>query len=196
MGEQQPSRNQECKHTVDGRRVKQHGHPQFLGVGNHPFFVFVNGGLEFFEGKDGLPKGLDHRNAPHIFHRLAGHGGQRVAVLPHFFFHLLAGHGGHDGKGQNDGNQAQQPQPPVKHKQQHQQPHGGGHGTPLVWQLVGEVGFRRAGALLNNLAQPAAAIVLHEAQGQLCKVLHGSQPQIGGYPEGGQMGAQQGADVN
>ena len=164
--EQQPACNQKGEHAVDGGGVEHHGQAQVFGVGDDPFFVRINGGLEFFEGKHTLPEGLDHRNAPDVFHCLVGHGLQGIAVLPHFFDHLLAGHGRHNEESQNHRRKAQQPQPPVERQQQHQQPHRGGDGVVLVGQLVGKIGLGGSGTLVDDLAQLTAAEVLGKAQRQ------------------------------
>ena len=118
--EQQPACNQKGEHAVDGGGVEHHGQAQVFGVGDDPLFVLINGGLEFFEGKHTLPEGLDHWNAPDVFHCLVGHGLQGVAVLPHFFNHPLAGHSRHNEESQHHRRKAQQPQPPVERQQQHQ----------------------------------------------------------------------------
>jgi len=194
--EQQPACNQKGEHAVDGGGVEHHGQAQVFGVGDDPFFVRINGGLEFFEGKHTLSEGLDHRNAPDVFHCLVGHGLQGVAVLPHFFDHLLAGHGRHNEESQRHRRKAQQPQPPVERQQQHQQPHRGGNGVVLVGQLVGKIGLGGSGALVDDLAQLTAAEVLGKAQRQQCQMLRHRQPQIGRHPERRQMGAHQRCNIN
>lgn len=156
---------------------------------NDPFFVLINGGLELFEGKHRLPEGLDHRDAPDVLHRLVGHGFQCVAVLPHFFGHLLASHGRHNEESQHHRRKAQQPQPPVERQQQHQKPHRGGDGVVLVGQLVGQIGLGGSGALVDDLAQLAAAESLGKAQRQHRQMLRHRQPQIGRHPERRQVGA-------
>ena len=72
-GEQKPTYNQESKHTVDCGSIEHHRHPQLFGVGNDPLFVLINGRFEFFERKDGLPEGLDYRDAADILHGLVRH---------------------------------------------------------------------------------------------------------------------------
>ncbi len=194
--QQQAACNEAGKHPVDGSGIEQHGDAQFLCIGNHPLFVCVNGSLKPFEGEHRLPKGFDHGNAPNILHRLVGHGCQGIAVLPHFFRHLLAGHGRHNGKRKEDRQQTQQSQPPVEYEQQHQKPCRGCHSTPLVRQLMGKIGFRCPGALLNDLAQLAAAEGLRKAQGELCQMGCHRQAKVGRHPECRQVGAHQRPDVN
>ena len=194
--EQQPACNQKGEHAVDGGGVEHHGQAQVFGVGDDPLFVLINGGLEFFEGKHTLPEGLDHWNAPDVFHCLVGHGLQGIAVLPHFFDHPLAGHGRHNEKSQHHRRKAQQPQPPVERQQQHQKPHRGGDGVVLVGQLVGKIGLGGSGALVDNLAQLTAAEVLGKAQRQQCQMLRHCQPQIGRHPKRRQMGAHQRCNIN
>ena len=181
--EQQPARDQKGEHAVDGGGVEHHGQAQVFGVGDDPLFVFVNGGLELFEGKDRLPEGLDHRDAPDVLHGFVGHGLQGVPVLPHFFSHLLAGHGRHDEKRQHHRRKAQQPQPPVECQQQNQQPHRGCDGVILIGQLVGKIGLGGSGAFVDDLAQLAAAKSFGKAQRQHRQMLRHRQPQIGRHPE-------------
>ena len=194
--EQQPACDQKGEHAVDGGCVEHHGQAQVFGVGDDPLFVLINSGLELFEGKHTLPEGLDHRNAPDIFHCLVGHGLQCVAVLPHFFGHSLAGHGRHDEESQHHRRKAQQTQPPVERQQQNQQPHRGGDGVVLVGQLVGQIGLGSSGALMDDLTQLAAAKGLGKAQRQHRQMLRYRQPQIGRHPERRQMGAHQCRNVN
>ena len=162
--QQQAARDEEGKHAVDGRRIEEHRHPQLFRVGNDPLFIFVDRRLELFERKHGLTERLDDRNAADIFHGLAGHGGKGIAVLAHFLRHALAGHGRHDHKAEGHRHKAQQAQPPVKDEQQHQQADRRCHGGILIRQLMGKIGLRRAGALLNDLAELAAAVALRKAQ--------------------------------
>ena len=56
---------------------------------------------------------------------------------------------------------------------------------------MGEVGLRRAGALLDHLAQPAAAVALGEAQRQLCQMLRHRKAQVRRHAERGRVRAQQ-----
>ena len=194
--EQQPARDQKGEHAVDGGGVEHHGQAQVFGVGDDPLFILINGGLELFEGKYRLPEGLDHRDTPDVLHGLIGHRLQGVAVLPHFFSHPLAGHGRHNEESQHHRRKAQQPQPPVKCQQQHQQPHRGGDGVVLVGQLVCQIGLGGSGALVDDLAQLAAAEGLGKAQRQHRQMLRHRQPQIGRHPERRQMGAHQRCNVN
>ena len=195
-GEQKPTYNQESKHTVDCGSIEHHRHPQLFGVGNDPLFVLINGRFEFFERKDGLPEGLDHRDTPDVLHGLIGHSLQGVAVLPHFFSHPLASHGRHNEESQHHRRKAQQTQPPVERQQQNQQPHRGGDGVVLVGQLVGQIGLGGSGALMDDFTQLAAAEGLGKAQRQHRQILRHRQPQIGRHPERRQMGAQQCRNVN
>ena len=194
--EQQPARDQKGEHPVHGGGVEHHGQAQVFGVGDDPLFVFINGSFELFEGKHTLPEGLDHRNAPDVFHCLIGHGLQGVTVLPHFFSHLLAGHGRHNEESQHHRRKAQQPQPPVERQQQHQQPHRGGDGVVLVGQLVGKIGLGGSGALMDDLTQLAAAKGLGKAQWEHRQMFRHCQPQIRRHPERRQMGAHQRRNVN
>ena len=194
--EQQPARDQKGEHPVDGGGIEHHGQSQIFGVGDDPLFVLINGGLQLFEGKHRLPEGLDHRDAPDVFHCLVGHSLQGVAVLPHFFSHPLAGHGRHDEESQHHRRKAQQTQPPVERQQQNQQPHRGGDGVVLVGQLVGQIGLGSSGALMDDLTQLAAAKGLGKAQRQHRQMLRHRQPQIGRHPERRQMGAHQCRNVN
>ena len=143
-----------------------------------------------------MPEGLDHRDTPDVLHGLIGHSLQGVAVLPHSFSHLLASHGHHNEKGQHHRRKAQQPQPPVERQQQNQQPHRGGDGVVLVGQLVGQIGLGCSGALMDDLAQLAAAESLGKAQRQHRQMLRHRQPQIGRHPERRQVGAQQRCNVD
>ena len=61
---------------------------------------------------------------------------------------------------------------------------------------MGKIGLRRAGALLNDLAEPAAAVALRKAQRQPGKMLRNGEPQVRRHAEGRQMGAQQRADID
>ena len=75
-------------------------------------------------------------------------------------------------------------------------PHRGGDGVVLVGQLVGKIGLGGSGALVDDLAQLAAAEFLGKAQRQHCQMLRHCQPQIRRHPERRQMGAHQRRNVN
>jgi len=55
--------------AVDGGGVEEHGHPQLFGVGDHPFFVFIDSSLELFERKYRLSESFYNGNSSYIFHR-------------------------------------------------------------------------------------------------------------------------------
>ena len=114
LGKNQRTGNQRGKHSVDGRRVEHHGRPKFLGIGDYPYFIPINGILELFEGEDSLSKGFNNGNSSYILHRFIGHIIKGILILFHFFLHPLSGHCHHNQKSQHDRNKTQKPQPPVK----------------------------------------------------------------------------------
>ena len=196
LRKEQRAGNQKNKHAVDGRGIKHHGRPQLPGIGDDPFPVAVDGILELPEGKNGLPEGLDHRDAPHVFHRLIGHLVQRVLVFLHLPLHVRAGHRHHDQKAQQNRHDAQQPQTPVKDQQQHQQPAGRGQCVGTVGKLMGQVRLRRRAGLVDDFPQSAAAKALGKPQRQRYDVMHRLQAQIGGDAERPQVGAHQPRDIH
>lgn len=163
------------------------GGAQLLGISDYPCLIPVNGSLELLKGEDGLSKGLDDGDASDILHRLIGHIIQGVLVFLHFLLHPGAGHGHHDEKAQQDRCQTQEPQPPVKDEQQHQQATGGGDGARPVGELVGQVGLRCRAGLVDDLPQLAAADALGKSKRELDNVLHRLNAQVGSNAEGAQM---------
>ena len=169
------------------QRVQAHGHAHFLGVGDRPALVIINGGLEFLEREHRLTEGLDYGNASDVFNGLAGHIRQRILVLGHFLLHTLAGHLRHDGKAQRHRREAQQTQPPVKNRQQGQQSYDGRHDLCLVRELMRQIRFRRTGGFGDGATESAAAELLDGAQRQGSDMPCHGQPQIGGNAERGQV---------
>ena len=186
-GQPEAAEDQEHEHAVDRQRVQAHGHAHFLGVGDRPALVIINGGLEFLEREHRLTEGLDYGNAPDVFNGLAGHIRQRILVLDHFLLHTLAGHLRHDGKAQRHRREAQQTQPPVKNRQQGQQSYDGRHDLCLVRELMRQIRFRRTGGFGDGATESAAAELLDGAQRQGSDMPCHGQPQIGGDAERGQV---------
>ena len=196
LGQSQAAGDEEGKHPVDGSGVPQHGGPELLGVGDDPHPVPVDGILELPEGVDGLAEGLHHRDASDILHRLVGHVVQGVLVLLHLLLHPCTGHPHHDEKAQGYRHQAQQPQPPVKDEEEHQQPARGGNGPCPVGKLVGQIGLCGSAGLVDDFPQLSAAEGLRQAQGKGDDVLHGLDTQVRGHPEGPHVGAHQPCNIH
>ena len=61
---------------------------------------------------------------------------------------------------------------------------------------MGEIGFGGTGAVVDDLAEPAAAEAVHKSERQLCDMFRQCQTEIGRDTERRQMGAHQGTDVD
>ena len=139
---------------------------------------------------------VNHGDAADVLHRLVGHVVQRVLVLLHLLLHARAGHAHQDRKGEHDGHEAQQPQPPVERKQQREQAAGRGDGPGAVGQLVRKVRLRGGAGFVDDLAQTAAPKGLRRAQGQLDDVPHRLDAQVRRDAEGAHVRAHQPGDVD
>ena len=147
------------------------------------FTVIVDGGFEPVEGENGLPEGLDHRNAPHIFDRLVAHALERVLVLPHILLHGRARHAHHDGKAESDRDQAGDAVAPIVQEQHDQHTERHGDGARHIRQVVREQRFRGTGHLRHDPAHLAGAHFIRKVDGQAGNMAHQLLSHIGGRAE-------------